>query len=51
MKSINFNLYRYQILPKDRHFQGTLFGNIKTIEDLILKKNDFLYEIIKDITE
>lgn len=39
MKNVNFNLYRYQILPKDRHFQGALFGDIQTIEDLINKKN------------
>jgi len=51
MKSINFNLYRYQLLPKDRHFQGALFGDIQTVEDLILKKNDLLYETIKNITQ
>lgn len=38
MKNISFSLYRYQILPKDRYFQGDLFGEIKTVEDLIAKK-------------
>lgn len=51
MKEINFNLYRYQILPKDRHFQGALFGEIQTIEDLISKKNSLFYEQIKTITK
>lgn len=50
MKNINFNLYRYQILPKDRYFQGSLFGEIKTIEDLIAQKNDLFYSSIKTIT-
>lgn len=51
MKNINFNLYRYQILPKDRHFQGTLFGDIQTVEDLISKKNQIFYTQIKTIEE
>jgi len=51
MKTLNFNLYRYQLLPKDRHFQGALFGDIQTIDDLILKKNDLFYEQIKTIEE
>ena len=49
MKNINFNLYRYQILPKDRYFQGSLFGEIKTVEDLIAHKNDLFYSSIKTI--
>jgi len=51
MKNINFNLYRYQILPKDRHFQGALFGDLQTIDDLISKKNQIFHEEIKKITE
>jgi len=47
MKNVNFNLYRYQLLPKDRHFQGTLFGDIQTVEDLIANKNEIFYEQIK----
>ncbi len=46
-----FNLYRYQILPKDRHFQGLLFGDITTVEDLISKKNTIFYEQLKSISE
>jgi hypothetical protein len=51
MKTLSFNLYRYQILPKNRYFQGALFGDIQTVEDLIEKKNDLFYEQIKKISE
>ncbi len=51
MKNINFNLYRYQLLPKDRHFQGALFEGAQTIEELIANKNKFFLEIIISIEE
>jgi len=31
---MQFELYRYQILPKDRFFEGDLFDGIKTIDEL-----------------
>lgn len=34
-----FHLYRYQLLPVDRHFQGDLFG-ASTIEALLALKNN-----------
>lgn len=49
MKNINFNLYRYQILPKDRYFQGALFGDITSIDELIAKKNELFYQAVKSI--
>jgi hypothetical protein len=50
MKSkIRFNLYRFQIIPKDRHFQGNLFDDINTIEDLINKKNEIFFRVIKNL--
>ena len=33
-----FHLYRYQLLPVDRHFQGDLYG-ASTIDDLLAQKN------------
>ncbi|KFL35371.1 MULTISPECIES: hypothetical protein [unclassified Sulfurospirillum] len=51
IKNVNFNLYRFQILPKDRHFQGALFGEIINIEDLIAKKNDIFAEQLISIKE
>lgn len=33
-----FHLYRYQLLPVNRHFQGDLYG-ASTIEDLLAQKN------------
>lgn len=51
MKNINFSLFRYQILPKDRYFQGDLFGDIKTIDDLIAQKNNIFYQQIKLVDE
>lgn len=51
MKNINFNLYRYQILPKDRYFQGNLFGDILTVDDLIAKKNDLFYQQIQTLVQ
>jgi len=50
MKSkIRFNLYRFQIIPKNRHFQGNLFDDINTVEDLINKKNEIFFRIIKNL--
>ncbi len=48
-KNIKFDLYRFQIIPKDRHFQASLFSNIQSLEDLISKKNEILFQIIKDM--
>jgi hypothetical protein len=41
-----FHLYRYQLLPVDRHFQGDLYG-ATTVEELILKKNDVFANALK----
>ncbi len=51
MKNISFNLYRYQLLPKNRFFQGNLFGKIKTIDDLIEQKNNLFYETVINVKE
>lgn len=40
-----FHLYRYQLLPVDRHFQGDLYG-AATVEDLITKKNQIFAEAL-----
>lgn len=46
---IRFDLYRFQIIPKDRHFQTSLFSDIQSVEDLISKKNEILFQIIKNM--
>ncbi len=37
--STTFDLYRFQILPLNRYYQGNLFDNINSINELIEKKN------------
>jgi hypothetical protein len=49
MKDITFDLYRYQLLPKDRYFQGDLFGEIKSIDELIQNKNKLFSEALKRV--
>lgn len=45
MSKSRFNLYRYQLLPTDRYFQGDLYG-IASLEELIAKKNDIFYDAV-----
>lgn len=40
-----FHLYRYQLLPVDRHFQGDLYG-ASTVDELIAKKNQIFAEAL-----
>ena len=46
MSKSRFNLYRYQLLPTDRYFQGDLYG-ITSLEELISKKNEIFHGAIK----
>jgi len=46
MKKIIFDLYRYQILPKDRHLQLSLFHDIK---ELIDRKNEIFADALLSI--
>lgn len=48
-KAFRFELYRYQILPIDRYFQGELFSGIKSVEDLLEKKNRIFAEKLEKI--
>lgn len=48
-KSLRFEIYRYQILPRDRFFQGELFSGVKSMDDLLEKKNEIFHEKIKEI--
>ncbi|WOT09330.1 hypothetical protein [Leptospira interrogans] len=45
--SIQFTIFRYQILPISQSFQPDLIGEIKTIDDLVKKKNELFYSAIK----
>ena len=44
-----FHLYRYQLLPVDRYFQGDLYG-AATVEELISKKNKIFAEALSSPT-
>lgn len=46
-KTNTFELFRYQILPVDRYFQGDLFNGINSIEELIKNKNKFFAEALQ----
>lgn len=49
MSSINFDLFRYQLLPIDRYLQGNMVTGITTIKELIEKKNDIFSEAIVNV--
>lgn len=44
-KLARFHLYRYQLLPTNRYFQGDMYG-ASSVEELIAKKNDFFQEAL-----
>jgi hypothetical protein len=44
-KNARFHLYRYQLLPINRFFQGDLYG-AKTADELIAQKNDLFREVL-----
>jgi len=48
-KNHRFEIYRYQLLPIDRFFQGELFGDVKSVEDLIAKKNEIFSEFLREL--
>lgn len=47
-KPSRFNIYRYQILPINRA-QLKLFGEVKNLDDLISKKNEFFARALQDM--
>lgn len=49
MSKSRFNLYRYQLLPKNRYFQGDLYGP-SSIEELIELKNSIFAEALDSPT-
>lgn len=46
MSKTRFSLYRYQLLPKDRYFQGDLYGPA-SVEELIKQKNDIFADALR----
>ncbi len=44
-KQVRFHLYRYQLLPVNRYFQGDFYG-ANTVEELIAKKNEYFQEAL-----
>ncbi len=49
MKNITFDLFRYQIIPKDRTFQLNLFEKIRSLEDLLDQKNAIFFDALNKI--
>ena len=46
MSKSRFSLYRYQLLPKDRYFQGDLYG-FSSVEELIAHKNEIFAKALR----
>ncbi|EOW9196061.1 TPA: hypothetical protein ACMDO8_003653 [Vibrio cholerae] len=46
-KTNTFELFRYQILPVDRYFQGDFFSGVQDVEELIAQKNAFFAEALQ----
>lgn len=46
MSKSRFNLFRYQLLPRNRYFQGDLYGP-KSIDDLISQKNQLFADALR----
>ncbi|MCG9627198.1 hypothetical protein L1D34_20380, partial [Vibrio mediterranei] len=46
-KTNTFELFRYQILPVDRYFQGDFFNGVHNVEELIKHKNKFFAEALQ----
>ncbi|MFJ4543000.1 hypothetical protein ACIP1X_05270 [Pseudomonas sp. NPDC088885] len=46
MSKTRFNLFRYQLLPRDRYFQGDLYGP-KSVDDLIEQKNRIFADALR----
>jgi len=44
-----FEIYRYQLLPLDRFFQGDLFDDVHSVDQLITRKNEFLDELLQQM--
>tara|TARA_R110002124_G_scaffold17592_4_gene73619 strand:+ start:207 stop:1058 length:852 start_codon:yes stop_codon:yes gene_type:complete len=45
-RGISFQLFRYQLLPIDRFLQGNLLTGVRSIEELIIRKNEFFSEAL-----
>ena len=50
-KNISFELFRYQILPRSRTFQPDLFGEIKSLDDLLAQKNQIFFQALLNVRE
>lgn len=47
-KTTTFQLYRYQLLPIDRYLQTDMLTGIKSVAELLERKNEFFAEAIRD---
>lgn len=48
-KHVGFHEYRYQILPISQQIQMDISGFVKSIDDLISKKNEFFKKVFQEI--
>jgi len=46
MSKTRFSLFRYQLLPRNRYFQGDLYGP-KSVDELIQRKNDIFADALR----
>lgn len=51
VKKIVFDLFRYQILPKDRHIQRDFFGEVKSIDELLRCKNEIFMRVLMAVKD
>jgi len=51
LQSVSFELFRYQILPVNRYIQLDLLSNVGSVEELILRKNDFFAEALASVSD
>ncbi len=49
MRSQTFDLFRYQILPRDRYFQADLFGHYDSVDSLLADKNRLFGEALNSV--
>ena len=49
VKQLEFELFRYQLLPVTQHAQADMFHKIRSSEDIRKNKNRFFFEVISEL--
>lgn len=50
-KQLEFELFRYQLLPVTQHAQTDMFHKIRSTEDIRKNKNRFFFEVISELPQ